>query len=741
MTVQRRAMPRVVVTGVGMISPLGSDAPSSLARLWAGDRGIGPLTLFELKNPRSKLAAEAVGLDMGTVAARTDAMAIQAAREALRDAGLDPAATPIHLVVGGTTAGMFETEELLTQLGNIDLTEALEVRLKTHPLSSTVDRVCEVAGPFASARTVCCACTSGVAAIALGAAWIRTGRARRVLAGGADALCRLTFSGFGCLMVLSPDTCKPFDASRSGLNLGEGAGFVMLESEDAAHERGAKLIAEVAGFGLGGEAHHITNPEPTGKAAARIMRQALSSAGLEPRDVVYINAHGTATMHNDAAESTAIRACFGEVRPKVSSSKGQIGHTLGAAGAIEAVISAKVVETGKIPPTKGLENPDPACDIDHVFETTQVSVPPVVMSNSFGFGGTGGVLVLARPEHAPVPELPVENDVVISGAAVIARGRLIERAEDMAKLLAPVSADGTVRRDADAPNAEGDPTGWLDQGKSRRMDRSGKLSAAVIGGALRDADRDASAPLDRTNVAAISGTAFGNVDGSMRFMKRVLDKGANMAVPADFPNLVPSSPVSHAAIYWGLGGPAFATPDLSATAEAATATGLELVASGVSSAAAVGSVEEISQLAEKVLAPLLGVRTVAAHSEGASCLIIERAADAFARGRTPLARVRFWSAARGKVAAKDLPAPPPNAKVVAEPAVDVASLLGDSAWASAPRLSLGGLAGEHVGLGGVALAAAAALVRGGDAGSVLVLGEAPARSYAFLLESPAKVAG
>ena len=723
----------VVVTGLGMISPLGGDVPSTMQALWAGERGVRELTLFSLKGARSTLACEVVGLRENDIPARTDAMAVQAAREALRSAELDPRTTPIHLVVGGTTAGMFETEELLTQLGNIDLTSDLEVRLRTHPLSSTADQLCERVGPFASARTVCCACTSGVAALAIAVSWIQTGRAERVLAGGADALCRLTYSGFGCLAVLDPAACRPFDKTRAGLNLGEGAGFLLLESAKAAASRGKQPLATIAGIALAGEAHHITNPEPGGKTGARVMRRALAYAGLEPRDVDYVNAHGTATPHNDAAESAAIRLCFGDERVKVSSSKGQIGHTLGAAGAIEAIIAVETVSTGRVPPTIGMREPDPACDIDHVLSTLELPLPLTVMSNSFGFGGTAGSIVVATAGSVAPPSSasprPV-GELVITGVGVVAKGRLLQGAESIAALV--------VAGSREAPDVVGpDAATTLDVAKARRMDQAGKLSAAVIGAALADGDSSDGAsvtPLDRANVAAISGTAFGNVDGSMRFMRRVLEKGANLASPADFPSLVPSSPVSHAAIYWGLGGPALATPDLSATAESALATGLELVASGVSSAAIAGSVEEVSQLAQRVLAPLLGVRGLAAHSEGASGILVEPLASARSRNKRPLARVIFWAAQRGLGAAQAAPAPRGRALVVAEPQADVDALLHATAWAGVDRFTTSIAAGDHVGLGGVAVAGAASLVALGRADSVLVLGSAPGRSYAFLLE-------
>jgi 3-oxoacyl-[acyl-carrier-protein] synthase II len=734
----------VVVTGVGAVTPLGADVASTLRRLYAGERGVGALSLFELAGARSSRAAEVVGLEQREIAARTDAMAAQAAREALHSAGL-ATGEGVHLVVGGTTAGMFETEELLTRLGSVDLDADLQHRLKTHPLSSTMDVLHEAHGPFTSARTVCCACTSGVAALALGWSWIRAGRANVVLAGGADALCRLTYGGFGSLSVLSPDDCRPFDARRSGLNLGEGAGFLVLEAEAHARARGARVLGRVASVALGGEAHHITNPEPGGATAAAIMHRALEVAGLRPEDVGYVNAHGTATPHNDAAESAAIRACFGPHRVPVSSSKGQIGHTLGAAGAIEAVITLDAVATGRLPPTAGLETPDPVCDLEHVRVTREVAQPLSALSNSFGFGGTGGSVLLTS--RADLPAAPSRSErLVVTGAAAVVQGALLTGAA-LADLLAeaplpvPVPPGSAPRASSQTPHspqqrstAPLDPTASLDPARARRMDRAGRLSAAVMEAALAVADGGAAEAIDRRHTAAVSGTAFGNVDSSMRFMRRMLEKGAQFASPVDFPNLVPSSPVSHAAIYLGLRGPALATPDLSATAESAFATGLELIEGGVADSAVTGSVEEISELAERVLAPLLGMRSLTAHSEGASAVVVEPRSVASMRGAKVLAQVTFWESRRGKSAVLEVPPPRPGSLVVAEPNVELEPLLASSPWSSAPRRSLATSVGHHVGLGGVALAAAAAFAARQPETSLLVVGAAPGRSYVFLLE-------
>ncbi len=728
---------RVWVTGIGAVSALGIGARTMMDRIVLGERGIRELSLFALPGAKSQLAAQVPDLDPSRVFgrtggddSRTDAMAVLAAREALAEAQVDPRKMGVDIILGGTTAGMFETEELLTKLDG-ELDAAMGERLRTHPLSSTIDKLHATVGPFRVARTVCCACTSGAAAVALAIAWLRTGRSEIVLAGAADALCRLTYSGFGALSVLDPAACRPFDRTRAGLTLGEGAGMLVLETEASARARGVRAIAEVAAAAMGSEAHHITNPEPGGATAARIISRAIASAGLSPRDVKYVNAHGTGTPQNDSNEALAIRSSFGDVRVPVSSSKGHLGHTLGASGALEAAISAIAIERGVLPPTAGLTDPDPACDLDHVLVATPADVD-VVASSSFGFGGTGATLILTKPGRAPAPSSVASETVVVTGAAVVALEGLV-RGIDIGKLIGFES--GTIEPDSSSTeSARIDPTSGLDLARSRRMDRAGRLSTAVIEAALADADEQCRAPVARKGCAALSGTAFGSVDGSMRFMKRVLEKGAGLASPADFPNLVPSSPVSHASIYLGLGGPAIATPDLSTTAESAIATGVELIEAGICESAVAGSVEEISRLTERVLAPLLGMRRMGAHSEGASAVVLEAESSARARGARLLARVSFARAYRGEAKLAELPAPGERGLVVSEPGVDVDAILAESPWRAVRQVTTSARAGDHVGCGGIAFAGAVALVAAGKVERALVLGHAPDRGYAFIVE-------
>lgn len=733
---------RIWVTGVGIVSPLARDAASTMDRLLAGDRAFGTLKLFELRDCRASIAAEVEGLRAIEVAppgqeegwSRTDAMAVLSVREALAQAGVDPHATPVDLVVGGTTAGMFETEDLLAHLSRDPGALGPLKRMLSHPLSSTADHVRAAVGPFRQVRTVCSACSSGANAILLAAAWIRTGRARCVLAGGADGLCRLTYSGFNALSAVDPNPCRPFDRRRAGLNLGEGAGFLVLEPEDAARARGATPLAELRGWAVGAEAHHITNPEQEGRTAARVMRDALRRAGLTPADLDYVNAHGTATPLNDSMETGALRECLGaEVdRVAVSTVKGQIGHTLGAAGALEAAVTVMAIERSMMPPTMGLEEVDPNCQLQHVTRARSAPIR-AAMSNSFGFGGTDAVLVFTQPGLFPAPDAPAVRRVVVTAAATV--GPLgVHGSRGAAAYLepGPPPAEGAIVFNA----AE-----HLDVGRARRLDRAGRLATVAISTALRDAGLSTLDGDTALGAGAIVGASFGSVDASTAYMRRIYEKGAKYASPADFPNLVPSSPVGHASIYLGLRGPVFAMADLGATAESAMVTAIELLSAGEGDALAAGSVEEASQVVERVVAPVCsGIVDRGVRSEGASVLLFEGEDRASQRGARVIARVAWWTSWRGEGSnpVADAPPPPPGgaSAVIAREDARLLGFLDHSAWSESPRRAVAARAGDHEGAGGFAAAAAVAALESGALVAALVVGGAPDRGYAMLLVAP-----
>ncbi len=731
---------RIWVTGVGVVSPLGRGAAVTMDRLIAGDRAFGAVTLFDTTGARSQIAAEVADISAALVApegqaeswSRTDALSVFAVREALQQAGVQPGQTPVDLIVGGTTAGMYETEELLAWLSREPDAIKPMSKMLSHPLSSTADHVHVAAGPFRRIRSVCSACSSGANAIMLGAAWIRAGVSRCVIAGGADGLCRLTYAGFGALSAMDAGPCRPFDHRRAGLNLGEGAGFVVLEAEEHARARGAVSLAELRGWAIGAEAHHITNPESEGLTAARVMNSALRSAGLSPNDIDYINAHGTATPLNDSMESAAIRACFGESARSVAVStiKGQIGHTLGAAGGIEAAVTVMTLARGIVPPTAGLEEVDPVCDLQHV---TQARPMPVraAMSNSFGFGGTDTSLVFTRLNEFAAQTDSVRHEVVIVAAATIGPlGVLGSNESDVYFEPGAAPVAGPIAFQASE---------YLDVGRARRLDRAGRLSTVVVQRLLRDAGIDPSDPERAVELGAVMGGAFGSVDGSTAYMRRIHEKGVKYASPVDFPNLVPSSPVGHASIYLGLRGPVFAVADLGATAECAVVTAADLITVGDAHVLAAGSVEEVSVVVERCLSPICSGMDTGVRSEGASALLLESAEHARARGAHVLASLSFWTSWRDKpvdaLAGLPLPTNESRAAVVTGQTDASLDVLGASPWARVSRRSVVARAGTHEGVGGIALAAAISAMSRGTFDECLVLGAAPDRGYALLLRA------
>ena len=381
-----------VITGCGAVSPLGVGVCALWDGLLAGHTAIAPISGFPAADLTPRSAAEVRDV------ARTDpdragALALAAATEALADAALDPRgldARRVAVALGTTLGGMQLFE------GWMAGGEPLPAGLGAIPYYGPAVRLARALacrGPVATAQL---ACASGTHAIALAAHWVRTGRADVVLAGGADLLCRFVVSGFNCLRATA-DVARPFDAARRGLVLGEGGAIVVVEDATHAARRGARVCARVLGVGAAGDATHMTAPDREGGGAARALRAALADAATPPAAVGLVSAHGTGTPYNDAMEAAAITRVFGRRTVPVNSIKGAIGHTLGAAGAFEAIVCARVLAEGRIPPTAGLATPDPACDgLDLVKGTARARAVEVAVSSSSGFAGTNAALVLGR---------------------------------------------------------------------------------------------------------------------------------------------------------------------------------------------------------------------------------------------------------------------------------------------------------------------------------------------------------
>ncbi|HTS03770.1 MAG TPA: beta-ketoacyl-[acyl-carrier-protein] synthase family protein [Thermoanaerobaculia bacterium] len=394
---------RVVVTGLGAVTSLGKDLRSTWEGLVEGRSGIGPITLFDSSNFRTHLAAEIRELPEGVEPplrrrlSRTDVIGLAAAAEALADSGLDldreePAR--IGVVLGAGVSGLLDSENYLRALLAKGPRGARPTRVLNHPPDQTTDRIAERWGFRGPRSTITTACSSSATSLGYAADLIRHGFCDAVVTGGADTFARLTHGGFNALRSVDPEPCRPFDRRRKGLTIGEAAGILVLEEEEHARRRGARPRARFLGYAVTSDAHHMTQPEPTGEAGARTLSACLAAAGLNPENVDYVNAHGTATPQNDSAETAAIKRALGPRAYEIpmSSIKSMLGHCLCSAGAIEAVATVLTIETGIVPPTISWGERDPECDLDVVPNVARKARVRVALSNSFAFGGNSTVV-------------------------------------------------------------------------------------------------------------------------------------------------------------------------------------------------------------------------------------------------------------------------------------------------------------------------------------------------------------
>lgn len=395
---------RVVVTGLGAVTSLGNDLATTWDGLVAGRSGIGPITLFDSTGYRTHVAAEVKTLPrvaperVQRRLSRTDVIGLAAAQEALADAGLDASRedpTRVGVILGGGVSGLLDSESYFREVLAKGLRRARATRVLNHPPDQTTDRIAERWGFLGPRATITTACSSSATSLGYAADLIRHGFADVVVTGGADTFARLTHGGFNALRAVDPDPCRPFDRRRKGLTIGEAAGILVFEEESRARRRGAPIRALFLGYAVTADAHHMTQPEPSGEASARTIRACLEVARLDRDAVDYVNAHGTATPQNDAAETASIKLALGLDRAKktpVSSIKSMLGHCLCSAGAIEAVATVKTIETGVVPPTIRFEEPDPDCDLDVVPNEARDHAVRVALSNSFAFGGNSTVV-------------------------------------------------------------------------------------------------------------------------------------------------------------------------------------------------------------------------------------------------------------------------------------------------------------------------------------------------------------
>lgn len=395
--------PRIHITGSGVVSALGLGKAATCAALRASHSGIAPVQYLQTDDrtalfgevPATNAAMqERLGLRADAVISRTSLMGILALQEALEEAGLQPGDLGRMPLISGTTVGGMDRSERFYR-DFLSAEHRHDAYIAIHDCGSSTEAIAAWFGGAAFSTTLSTACSSAANAVILGANLIKAGLAERVAVGGSESLSDFHFHGFSSLMIVDRQPCRPFDRARAGLNLGEGAAFLILESEDSLRRRGALSLAVLSGYGNACDAFHQTASSENGEGPFRAMTQALAMAGLPASAIAYINAHGTGTPNNDASESAAIRRVFGETYPPVSSTKAFTGHTTSASGSIEAVICLLAMQGGFIPANLNWQETDEAC-IRPVARLCEGMTLDHVLCNAFGFGGNDSCLLLSK---------------------------------------------------------------------------------------------------------------------------------------------------------------------------------------------------------------------------------------------------------------------------------------------------------------------------------------------------------
>jgi 3-oxoacyl-[acyl-carrier-protein] synthase II len=564
---------RVAITGAGIITSLGVGWQANAEGFREGRIALPKISLFDASRQRVDRAGEVSmpeafpdNLLRPRQMARVDrgaALLLHAALEAWRGAGLTPGAwkgrcVPISL---GTSAGaMAVGEAYYKQATAAPATRRRQLtRISQYQIQSQALLLAEALGVAGPVSIIANACASGANSIGHAFESLSHGRAECAVAGGYDALCEMVFAGFDSLQALTTDTPRPFDAHRDGLALGEGAGVVILETFAHARARGAEILAELCGYGAATDLHHLTQPHPQGDAAVASMTAACACAGIAPRDIGYINSHGTGTPLNDVAEANAIvRWAGAETAEKiaVSSTKAGIGHLLGGAGSVETVISLMALRGGWLPPTLTIRTPDPACGFDLVRAPRQQRVD-FVLTNSFGFGGANATLILGRGESVPCATAPrsarrstdvIEIAVCGAGAVSPAGWGLPALTESLASGAAlpwqkMVRAEGAPEQKCRPVPAPETAQAFLRDPRLRRVSPIARFAAAAGLEALGP-DRAAALRASQRRLGIIYSIFNGCVQYSRRFYAEVL-ADPRTASPILFPETVFNAPASH----------------------------------------------------------------------------------------------------------------------------------------------------------------------------------------------------
>ena len=569
-----------VITGLGIIAAPGRNVGEVWSAVAGGVCGLKPLSLFASPRygqiPVGEIRHDLPQLGAPLRGSRSDRLAWLAAREAINSADLNVAdfADRAGVLLGCSVGGSFDSERFLISLMKRGKMYPRPTRF--HECNSAVDLIADEFGLFGPSLAVATACSSGALAIATAAEMIQTGEADVMLAGGTDSLSRTTWSGFHSLLLVDAAGCRPFDAARGGMSFGEGAAVLVLESEETALRRGAKILARLTGWGASCDAYHATAPHPDGAGALAAMQAALRRAGLAASAIDYINAHGTGTRDNDLVEAKALRNLFGEKIPPFSSTKRIFGHALAASGALEAVVCVEAMRRQQLPPNPGFAVADPAIGLEPVT-TSRTARLTHVMSNSFGFGGNNVVLVFSQPEIVPQTRPLSLAPVLVTNLGVTGPGRVMMRAVEppMPPERVTVHSCGVLDTSALTPN------------QRRRLTRI--IQMAVL------AARRCHAPDAAQRVAVALGTGLGSVDEGSILLENWIAKEEREPAPARFPGSVHNAPAAQIAIDLGAHGLNSAPTAADISFEGALWQGRSQLAADEADCALVGAVDELNK--------------------------------------------------------------------------------------------------------------------------------------------------
>ncbi|MDO0937276.1 beta-ketoacyl-[acyl-carrier-protein] synthase family protein [Streptomyces sp. DG2A-72] len=640
---------RVVVVAVGAVTAQGDGADELWAGVRSGRTAIGPVRglpmdgyltgiggeVSESRRPAYDYLAAIGGTD------REPALdfALAAAEEALAAAGpLDAVPADRWGVAYGTCNGGLRSAEKLLRRTRDGASGADDARhfllVPPHAAAEALSSAFGFKGPALSVNT---ACASGAHALAHAVETIRAGRADAMLVGGSDAFTETAFAGFTSLESLSVRPAAPYSKDRDGLSLGEGSGMLVLVEESLARAAGAPILAEILGYGLSADGYHATAPHPEGEGAARAIRGALRTAGLAAEDVGYINGHGTGTPKNDSAESNAVRAALGEAAEKttLSSTKSMIGHLLGAAGAVEAIVTVLALREQTAPPTANFTELDPKCGLDAVPVTGRPLAMDAALSNNFAFAGANACVAFARPGNPfDEPPAPLDEKVVVTGFGVISAAG--SSAGELWETWTSGRALGAEEAGLRVARADFDPAGHITPRERRRMDRLGQLAVAATRSALAHAGLT---PDERVGV--VLGTGLGPMRSTEEFLLPVLDGDPSHASPAVFPNTVYNAAAGQVAMVVGTKGPTSTATAGHAAGASALTIAHDLLRRGHADAIVVPAAEDLSPgvLAAYRDLPLFSGRPGRAYTlaEGGIALVLERESTARARGARILA--------------------------------------------------------------------------------------------------------